>query len=114
MLAGLVRPPLPGEFPKIEEQIDFSSSGSWKYLWYGWSAPEREIPEDWDPATASAVVWSGNDEGMAQILGDCLRENGIGSRSESDTTAHRLLVQPEDADAAREIVREVIEGTPPG
>jgi hypothetical protein len=78
------------------------------------SAPEREIPEDWDPAAASAVVWSGNDEGMAQILSDCLRENGIASRSESDTSAHRLLVQPEDADAAREIVREVIEGTPPG
>jgi hypothetical protein len=56
MLAGLVRPPLPGEFPKIDNQIDFSSSGSWKYLWYGWSAPEPEIR--WTEGKEAALVFS--------------------------------------------------------
>ena len=52
--------------------------------------------------------------GTVAVLGAGTMGNGIASRSESDTTAHRLLVQPEDADAAREIVREVLKGTPPG
>jgi hypothetical protein len=42
LLAGLVRPPLPANFPRFEDRIDFSSPESWKYIWYGWSAPERE------------------------------------------------------------------------
>ncbi len=76
-------------------------------------APEGEIPQDWEPGQAIAEVWSGEDEEMAQILSDCLRENGIGSRVTSDTTPHRLRVHPQDEGRAREIIREVVEGAPP-
>lgn len=56
MLAGLVRPPLPAEFAPIEDQIDFSSRKSWKYIWYGWSAPEPEIR--WTEGKEAALVFS--------------------------------------------------------
>ncbi len=70
-------------------------------------------PEDWDPQQASVEVWAGDDGPMAQMLRDCLRENGIGSRILSENISQRLLVHPEDVGRARKIVHQVIEGVPP-
>ena len=74
---------------------------------------DREVPEDWDAHRATAEVWMGEDPDLAQFLADTLRENGIGSRTDPNPGRLRLVVYPEDSDRAREIVREVLEGTPP-
>lgn len=69
--------------------------------------------EDWHPKQATLEVWAGTDAGTTEALGDCLRENGIGFRLLADDERQHILVRPEDKKRAREIVREVIEGSPP-
>jgi len=69
----------------------------------------------WLPRPATVVAGSGDDAALASILRDCLLENRIECRQEGAAPGTlRLLVRPEEAGRAREIVREVIEGTPPG
>src|SRR5260370_38426165 len=34
----------------------------------------------WRPAAATLEIWTGEDAALAQLLQDCLRENGIGLR----------------------------------
>jgi hypothetical protein len=74
----------------------------------------EEIPDDWDPETATTEVWSGTDSNMEETLVMCLRENGIPSRAvEEDGARRRLLVRLEDEARAREILREIVDATPP-
>ncbi len=78
---------------------------------------DDQVPETWNAAQAIAEVWSGEDGGLAQFLTDTLRENGIPSRREkggSDPERVHIFVSPEMLPRAREIVREVVEGTAPG
>jgi hypothetical protein len=78
------------------------------------AGPDITRSADWNPAHATAEVWSGEDAAFAQILEDCLRENRIGARRQgAEPGMLRLFVMPPDADAAREILRELREGTPP-
>jgi len=77
----------------------------------------KEPPDDligkWFPEDATCDVWAGTDPGLPQILRDCLRENGIGSRVEIIHGATHLFVCPADEAHAREVVRQVVDGTPP-
>src|SRR5579871_2833642 len=80
----------------------------------------RPADRDFQPKEATAVVWSGEDTALAELLEACLRENRIGVRREdgANTTGTgpnqiRLLVKPEAEAASREIIREVREATPP-
>jgi hypothetical protein len=74
--------------------------------------PSRK--REWRPAAATSEIWSGEDAALARLLEDCLRENGIGARCEGKPPgAMRLRVMPSDETAAREIVREVREASPP-
>jgi hypothetical protein len=74
---------------------------------------EREVPEDWDPASATVEVWSGEDRKLAEFLTSALRESGIPSRTENQDSRVTVLVLPDDEARAREIVREVAESRPP-
>ena len=75
---------------------------------------EERRAAGWNPKQATAEIWSGEDAGLAQVLEDCLRENHIGTRREgAEPGTLRLFVMPADEPAAREILREVREGTPP-
>ena len=75
---------------------------------------EERRAAEWNPKQATAEIWNGEDAGLAQILEDCLRENRIGFRREgAESGTLRLFVMPADETAAREILREVREGTPP-
>jgi hypothetical protein len=77
---------------------------------------EQEIGEKWDRTTARVEVWSGDDEAQAQFLMDTFRENHIPCRTVEGSEAAwpiAILVRMEDADRAREIVREITEGLPP-
>jgi hypothetical protein len=83
--------------------------------------PDSEIQEtgppdssdDWDEDDPVAEVWNGDKEDFADILTACLREIGIGSRKLSDAGHWRLVVRSEQESRAKEIVREVVEGSPP-
>lgn len=72
-----------------------------------------DIVEDFYPEDATAEVWRGDSVGTADILRDCLLENGIGCViDDSSPNEQRLRVRPKDEVRSREIIREVIEGTP--
>jgi hypothetical protein len=81
------------------------------------NAPDEPTPddivEDFDPEDATAEVWSGEDAEMAQVLNDCLSGVGIGCVQSHNGSHIRVLVLPATAARAKEIVREVVEGTPP-
>jgi hypothetical protein len=73
-------------------------------------APEHE----WSPAAATVAIWSGEDAALAELLEACLRENRIGVRREgAEPGPLSLFIMPTDEAAAREIIREVREATPP-
>jgi hypothetical protein len=82
--------------------------------------PERTEPVARETAAdnfytedATAEVWLGDEPGMAAILKDCLRENGIGSVVGQIGEQSRILVLPNAEVRAREIIREVIDATFP-
>jgi hypothetical protein len=75
--------------------------------------PERS-GQPWDPAAATVEIWNGEDASLAELLDACLRENRIGVRRVGrEPGTLRLFVAPPDESAAREIIREVREATPP-
>ncbi len=77
------------------------------------ASPERSS-HPWDPAGATAEIWTGEDSSLAELLELCLRENLIGvRRSGREPGTLRLFVMARDETAAREILREVREATPP-
>jgi ribosomal protein L40E len=74
----------------------------------------RKDGRKWTPAQAIIEVWSGNDSGLADVLRNCLDENQIQYRCEGSSPGlQRILARPEEADRARRIIGEVLEGTPP-
>lgn len=83
-------------------------------------ARSRVADREFQPKEATAVVWSGEDAALADLLEACLRENRIGVRRQDDANATgtgsnqiHLLVKPAAEAASREIIREVREATPP-
>jgi hypothetical protein len=74
----------------------------------------RRAQHEWNPVAAITEIWGGHDPALAELLEACLRENRIGVRCEgAEPGALQLAVMPADEAAAREIVREVREATPP-
>jgi hypothetical protein len=69
--------------------------------------------EVWYEDDPAAEVWSGESEEFADNLIACLREIGIVSRKLSEKDRWRLVVRPEQESRAKEIVREVVEASPP-
>jgi hypothetical protein len=76
--------------------------------------PAIPAPRAWNPVAATAEIWSGGDAALAQLLEDCFVENRIPYRRQGRPPGTlRYFVLPSDELAAREIIREVTEGTPP-
>lgn len=72
------------------------------------------IVEEPHPEDATAEVWSGEEEGMAQFLKSALAANGIGCHVEEKKEGPlSVRVVPEDQQRAAGIVRQVIEGAAP-
>ena len=67
----------------------------------------------WYPEDATIKVWLSEDDTPADFLVAALRENRIYSRVENVKNRAEIYVAPEDEARAKEIVREVKEGTPP-
>lgn len=73
-----------------------------------------DVVEDFDPDDATTEVWAGGDKQTADYLKLSLSGVGVGCVLKEDRGKMRVLVLPEQEKRAREIVREVVEGTPPG
>jgi hypothetical protein len=72
-----------------------------------------DTSEEWDEDEPSAEVWKGSQEDLAETLSLCLREVGIASHISSEAGMWRLVVRPEKEAKAKEVVREVVEASPP-
>jgi hypothetical protein len=72
-----------------------------------------DTADDPDLDDATSEAWAGGDEEMADYVANCIRGVGIGCVVSKDGGKTRVLVLPATEKRAREIVREVIEGTPP-
>lgn len=75
-------------------------------------APE-DLPEYWHEDGAIAEVWSGDSEEFADTLMTCLREIGVPSHKHGDPTRWSLVVPQAHESRAREVIREVVEASPP-
>jgi hypothetical protein len=85
------------------------------------SLPQEDIPGppsagdggDWFPEDATENVWTGGTDELGDFLVAALHENGIHCRLDQQGSHAKLYVLPHNASRAREIVREVLEATPP-
>ena len=87
--------------------------------------PDLSLPADQDqiplppertaslPEQPRVEVWSGEDSDRCQFLIDALHENSISLWLEPTATGNAIHVAQPDESAAREIVREVAEASPP-
>jgi hypothetical protein len=76
-------------------------------------ADEDDVLGDLDDDDLTAEAWTGKTGDLAGMLKMCLREVGILSRAAKNGSNERLLVAEQDLARSKEIIREVIEATPP-
>ena len=80
----------------------------------GTSAVTKEPAARGNSAGASVELSFGEDAAFARLLEACLAENRIASRRHGvEPGLQRLLVSAADESQAREILREIVQGTPP-
>jgi hypothetical protein len=79
--------------------------------------PDTDGPQDlsveWHEEDPTVEVWVAENEALADNLIMCLREVGIASRKLSEADQWQVVVRPEQESRAKEIVREVVEASPP-
>jgi len=75
----------------------------------------QDLTEEWNEDDPVVEAWNGESEQLADSLIACLREVGIASRKVSESAADhwRVVVRPAQESRAKEIVREVVEASPP-
>ncbi len=80
-------------------------------------APGEPVPDDivgdFDPGDATAEIWSGGDAELPEYINASLTENGIACVTSEDGGQHHVKVLPADEARAKEIVREIVEESPP-
>lgn len=74
---------------------------------------EADPSKEWREVDPAAEVWRGNDEDVADTLSTCLREVGIDSHKILAARIWRLVVRPQKEARAKEVVREVVDASPP-
>ncbi len=77
------------------------------------AAPAKPRPRSSSLDAAICEVWSGEDENLAGFLGAALKENGIPVRTERHGQKITVCAPLEDQGHAREIILEIVDGTPP-
>jgi len=73
----------------------------------------QDLTEEWYEDDPVVEAWNGDSEQLADNLTVCLREIGIASRKLSEAGKWRVVVRPAQESRAKEIVREVVEASPP-
>jgi hypothetical protein len=74
---------------------------------------DADPSEEWHDDDLVAEVWKGSEEDLADTLSMCLREVGIGSHKSLEAGIWHLVVRPEKETRAKEVVREVVDASPP-
>ncbi len=78
------------------------------------AAPWPARLKKWKPKEATVEIWSGQDTAFARVILNCFAENDLPCRMHEQRPGPvHVFVRPHDADRAREILREITEGTPP-
>jgi hypothetical protein len=77
------------------------------------AAATSEAPACRLDEAASVRVWTGGDAHLAKFVEDSLRENEITVRAERAGEEIAIFIPPSCEVRAREIIREVTQGTPP-
>jgi hypothetical protein len=90
--------------PALEEDDADAESGHSRAAW---------DPTDWNVEEATVRIWSSEESYPGEIIEMALKENQIHARFEKREGKNAIFVLLEDEMRAREIVREVIESTPP-
>jgi hypothetical protein len=72
-----------------------------------------DLEQQWHEDDPVHEVWDGDSEDIADNLMMCLREIGIASRKITEERRWRVVVRPEQEARAKEIVREVVDASPP-
>ena len=75
--------------------------------------PTGNLGADWFEEDATIEIWSGGNTYLGRAVLASLNENDIPSRWASENGASSLFVLPADETRAREIVREILESSPP-
>lgn len=73
----------------------------------------QQKPAPHGSAALTCEIWSGTDKGLAEFLEAALEENGIKLRVEQGGKNTMIYASSVDEVAARDIVREIVEGVPP-
>ena len=79
------------------------------------SEPKRRDTylDPWYPEDATAEVWSQDGDDLSSGIQLSVDANRIHCRCDSDKRGQtKIFVRPEDESFAREIIREIVEGTP--
>jgi hypothetical protein len=103
---------------------DFGSDEEWTAALESgaFTLPDRYVPQEdkgvwdpdaWYPEYATAEVWTADLPGLTDMIELSLHANEIHTRWETRDDKSALFVLPEDEARAREIVREIVESTPP-
>lgn len=73
-----------------------------------------ELPANWDSASASVQLWAGKDQSLLQFIEDSLHGVGVPTRRVAgEEEVIRLMIQPEDQERGREVVRQIAESSVP-
>jgi hypothetical protein len=103
------------------EQADREMPGPGQYdIAESAAAPEHDdesaqeyVSSKFRPEKATAIVWSGSEPDMKEIVPTYFRENGIGCAVDEAGGKITIRVEPAAVSRAKEIIREIIEQTPP-
>jgi hypothetical protein len=76
-------------------------------------AVSEDVPPACKEEIATLQVWSSDDPKLARFIVESLRENEIPTRAETHAEQTAIFIPPACESRAREIIREVIEATPP-
>lgn len=116
--------------PLLRDTDGLVSEGLHKQLDFDQDEPELAIPltepddtasesspatheAEWLPEDATVEVWKGDDQDLSEMIQMSLGENDIRWHSKRAEGQRAVFVLPSDEARAREIVREIVEATPP-
>jgi hypothetical protein len=74
---------------------------------------DSDLEQEWDEDEPAKEAWAGDAESVADSLIACLREVGIASRKRNGNGRWSVDVRPPQEQRAKEIVREVVDASPP-
>jgi hypothetical protein len=90
------------------------------------SLPNDVVPADFNPDDATVEVWHGEDVELHNTLVECLNNVGIGCATHIDehpagdsttpsvnAVLNPIFVLPSDEKRAREVIREIVDASPP-